>query len=218
MKNKRKTTAKASSKSAKSKSKAKKPKALKASSKKAAPKKAAKKSGKSSAKSKMKTASKKSTVQKSAAKKTASKASKKTKSSNSMTPMMKRASKAVKGTLESASKTVTDEVSRIATGSRKKENPAKGPSLKDPRSSESISNQSADIAVDATVPGGNPIPEVITEGVAPHQGAPYPTDEYVNKHALNEKAAIAKGIRKPRGTSTHTFASPGHARDSSGNK
>lgn len=213
MKTKRKTTAKA--KSAKSKKKSKKQSAMTFSSRnKTARKKTGPKAKKASARKAKRPSQKVSAAKKAGVRKSAKTPKKQSKKISAAT---KRASQAARSTLKNADRTVVPSVAQVASSSRKRENPAKGPRLKDPKQPESVSNQEP--VIDPSGPAARiPAPEVVTEGVAPHQSTPYPTDGYVSKHALNEKAAIAKGLRKPRGTSTHTFASPGHARDSSGNK
>lgn len=65
---------------------------------------------------------------------------------------------------------------------------------------------------------GLPIPEAIVEMGAVHggppSGIPYKNEEYVSKVALNKDAKTAKGLSKPRGTSTHTFTAANHSRRS----
>lgn len=66
--------------------------------------------------------------------------------------------------------------------------------------------------------GGSPIPETIiqsdTASGGPPRGIPYKNEEYVSTVALNKDARTALGLRKPRGTSTHTFTAANHSRRS----
>lgn len=49
----------------------------------------------------------------------------------------------------------------------------------------------------------------------PHGGIPFKSENFESQRAENLEAKYAKGLKKPRGTSTHTFKSPGHGRGSS---
>lgn len=152
-----------------------------------------------------------------AARSTKSKTTKKTVSAKKSAAPARRKTSAKKKT---ASKSKTTTPKRKAAGKSKRaaapKKPVKKTSYKMEKTPRKVDAEIIEIIEEQQPPQGIPAPEDVLEPKnGPHHGIPYKPDNHVSQHAISQKAENARGLKKPRGTSTHTYASPGHGRGSS---